>query len=169
MRDIYRLELEQRKSNKTFWNRLFSEPKYDIHMFKNGTKVGTLAFSRTREESLDIQEIFGNTILYSSEGVIKDPTVKDEKTKNQWLFVFYVPRSIGGAAPHLEAIFEPGKLEEAKQYICDSGLSLSLEIHTCIWDGKGRLPLFGNTTLIDSAEEIKDRIEFQRLKKKFYG
>jgi hypothetical protein len=169
MRNIYRLEFEECKSSETFWNRLFGESKYDIHMIKNGTKLCTIAFSRTREECLDIQEIFGNTILYSSEDVIKDPVVKDEKTKNQWLFVFYVPRSIGGTAPHLEAIFEPGKLEEAKQYICDSGLSLSLEIHTCIWDGKGRLPLFGNTTLIDTAEEIKDRLEFQRLKKKFYG
>ena len=168
MRDIYRLELEECKSNKTCWNRLFGEPKYDIHMFKNGTRVCTLAFSRTREESLDIQEIFNNTILYSSEGVIKDPVVKDEKTKNQWLFVFYVPRSIGGAG-QIQAIFEPENLEEAKQYICDSGFSLSLEIRTCAWDGKGRLPLFGNTTLIDTAEEIKDRIEFQRLKKKFYG
>lgn len=57
MKNVWRIEMEYCKSNDTWWNKIVNEPKYDIHLLKNNVRQGTIAFSRTREQANDIQEI----------------------------------------------------------------------------------------------------------------
>ena len=88
-----------------------------------------------------------------------------EEPKSKWLFVFYNSHSYAGNI-HLYAIYPEADKEKAMEYMLANCFDY-LELRTAPWDGKGPLPVYGNTDLLECKKELKDRQEYIRLKAKY--
>jgi hypothetical protein len=65
MKNVWRIKFVECEENNNWWHKLFGDgPKYNILLLKNNKLQGTLAFSRTEQQALDIQEIVLNAFHY---------------------------------------------------------------------------------------------------------
>jgi hypothetical protein len=78
MKNVWRIKFVECKENNNWWNKLFGDgPKYNILLLKNNELQGTLAFSRTEQQALDIQEIVLNALhcVFTGENNVNEYTI----------------------------------------------------------------------------------------------
>lgn len=92
-------------------------------------------------------------------------TEKQVDNKKEYLFIYRNTKSFNGGV-QLQAIYPIEDKEEALTYLSQPYTEY-LEMRSVMWNGKGDIPNYSNTTLVECGAEIKDRREYIRLKAKY--